>query len=593
MATEELTASVKKTAVIYLRVSTSAQVNTAHNPEGFSIPAQREACRRHAEKLGATVIKEYVESGKSARTTARPDFQNMMSELGNLRPDFVIVYDLSRAVRDEFDGLWLIKELKACGSKLESTQEQIDDSDVGMLNLTLMLGVNAYRSRNDGKKAEVGLERKHRDGGTIGPARLGYLNVRELVDGHEVAAIAIDPERAPLIRLAFDLAMTGHYTVAAITEVLCESGLRSRSTMKRQGQSLGRATVHRMLTNDYYVGIVTRNGTKVPGRHEPLITREEFDLVQKILSSQNSGAARGTRKHHHYLAGHLVCVACQNRLGYSRNRGRRGGLYEYYTCLSRVALRGSCGSHYLRLEVIEDEMEQIHRQLRLTPGQCESVRRAVRDNVEQRVSTARQESARHGRRSKELTKQQQKLVNLYYQDAISVEVLKKEQARIEQEQADAHRWQQTADVQVQKVMKVLDEALALVDRHECAYEEAESYERRMLNRSLFSRIWVENHDENASDGAVSEPAAPHLAPHLSPVFAHVVEVAKQETTKKTPEGVWQVPASWSFDAIATRDPKPDPVSTGGRGSNSVKLAEREGFEPSIELPLYRLSKAAH
>ncbi len=60
------------TAVIYLRVSTTGQVNTAVNREGYSIPAQREICLRHAESLGATVIREYVEPGKSATTTNRP-----------------------------------------------------------------------------------------------------------------------------------------------------------------------------------------------------------------------------------------------------------------------------------------------------------------------------------------------------------------------------------------------------------------------------------------------------------------------------------------------------------------------------------------
>ena len=33
-----------KRAVLYLRVSTPSQVKTDYNPEGISLPAQREAC---------------------------------------------------------------------------------------------------------------------------------------------------------------------------------------------------------------------------------------------------------------------------------------------------------------------------------------------------------------------------------------------------------------------------------------------------------------------------------------------------------------------------------------------------------------------
>src|SRR5436853_333232 len=38
-------------AVIYLRVSSTGQVRTDYNPEGISIPAQREACLRKAREL--------------------------------------------------------------------------------------------------------------------------------------------------------------------------------------------------------------------------------------------------------------------------------------------------------------------------------------------------------------------------------------------------------------------------------------------------------------------------------------------------------------------------------------------------------------
>ena len=43
---------MSKTAIIYLRVSSVGQVNTAHDPEGYSIPGQREACQRYADGLG-------------------------------------------------------------------------------------------------------------------------------------------------------------------------------------------------------------------------------------------------------------------------------------------------------------------------------------------------------------------------------------------------------------------------------------------------------------------------------------------------------------------------------------------------------------
>ena len=54
-------------AVIYLRVSTKEQAE-----EGYSIPAQAEACRRFIADQGWELADEYVDRGESARTADRP-----------------------------------------------------------------------------------------------------------------------------------------------------------------------------------------------------------------------------------------------------------------------------------------------------------------------------------------------------------------------------------------------------------------------------------------------------------------------------------------------------------------------------------------
>jgi site-specific DNA recombinase len=52
-----------KRAVVFLRVSTAKQANKADDIEGYSLPAQREACYRKAEALGAEVVGEYLDRG--------------------------------------------------------------------------------------------------------------------------------------------------------------------------------------------------------------------------------------------------------------------------------------------------------------------------------------------------------------------------------------------------------------------------------------------------------------------------------------------------------------------------------------------------
>ena len=51
---------------------------TRGEPEGYSIPAQREACKRKAESLGAAVVEEFADRGESARSADRPELQALL-----------------------------------------------------------------------------------------------------------------------------------------------------------------------------------------------------------------------------------------------------------------------------------------------------------------------------------------------------------------------------------------------------------------------------------------------------------------------------------------------------------------------------------
>ncbi len=545
-----------KQAVIYLRVSSVGQMNKAHDPEGYSIPGQREACERYARSIDAQIVAEFVEPGKSGTSTNRPALQRMLSELPDLQPDYVIFYDLSRVAREDFDALWLLREIESHGCQLKSTLERFDDSPAGRLLYTVMAGVNAYRSRGDAEKVKLGLERKHQAGGSHGPARLGYLNVREEVDGRQVASIAVDPDRGSLISTLFELAASGEFTVSSLTDLIADAGLRTRPTATRPSKPVARTTVHRILRDDYYIGIVTRNGVKASGRHEALTARETFERVQAILDANRAGGER-SRKHNHYLNGSLFCGKCGSRLGFGRHRGKCGQHYDYYSCLSRMRSPGPCGAPYARTHEIEAAVEAEHFKALLSPTESRIVRDTVREFADGKARIAQSEADRHERRLRELRDQQRKLLQLFYRDAVNEEVLREEQQRIAKEEAQVERWQEHAAWEVSNVMEALDEALSLLESSGDAYARAEPAVRKLLNRAIFARIEVET-DEDGD--------APVVSVQLAEVYEKIVETA----------------AVLIGAAASSERTNPDPIFL-GRGSHLFKLAEREGFEPSDEL----------
>ena len=120
-----------KTAVIYLRVSTKEQAERDADPEGYSIPAQREACRRKAVQLGAAVIEEYVDCGESAKTADRPALRQLLARLQRGDVTHVIVHKVDRLARSRADDVTIGFALKAAGAQLVSVTENIDDTPSG------------------------------------------------------------------------------------------------------------------------------------------------------------------------------------------------------------------------------------------------------------------------------------------------------------------------------------------------------------------------------------------------------------------------------------------------------------------------------
>src|SRR4051794_25729478 len=74
-------------AAVYVRVSSTGQLWRDGDEDGYSIPAQQQACKRKAADLGATMAKVYIERAESARSDARPMLQQRTAIARRAVPD--------------------------------------------------------------------------------------------------------------------------------------------------------------------------------------------------------------------------------------------------------------------------------------------------------------------------------------------------------------------------------------------------------------------------------------------------------------------------------------------------------------------------
>jgi site-specific DNA recombinase len=348
--TSELIVAAEDAAIAYYRVSDRSQVETDYDPEGNSLPAQREFVEETARRLQKTIIGEYIEPGVSALPIdKRPAFREMIDRIIAQRDvKYVIVYMLNRFARNRYEDAIVGLTLERLGVTVISAKEQIHGNDPSQRMMRGMLAViNQYQSEASSADIKEKLAHKARKGGTIGYAPIGYLNVTEEFEGRKVNTVTVDPERGPYITHIAQLYATGRHSYADIRAIVTEQGLRTRPTKKHPaGTPLSVNSIGKILSDRYYCGYVTHKNIEYKGRHTPLIPEELFQRVQQVLAATGHSGIR-RRVHHHPLKGLLWCVRCKKRFILSQNSGN-GGTYLYLFCMGRKT--HTCDMPYLRLD---------------------------------------------------------------------------------------------------------------------------------------------------------------------------------------------------------------------------------------------------
>lgn len=129
---------IPRFVAVYVRVSTAEQAAS-----GLGLQSQRDRSRAYVAALGlaeGTEVREYVDAGESAGTTARPALQAMLDDVRARRVSVVVVAKLDRLTRKVADLLDLVATLERNGASLASVAERIDASSASGRLMLQMLG---------------------------------------------------------------------------------------------------------------------------------------------------------------------------------------------------------------------------------------------------------------------------------------------------------------------------------------------------------------------------------------------------------------------------------------------------------------------
>ncbi len=298
--------------VIYARVSTEhdAQLSALENQKDWYKPI----LAQHPEWK---VVHMYVDEGITGTSAKkRPQFMKMIEDAEYGEFDLILTREVSRFARNTVDTLQYTRDLKAKGVEVFFINDNIRtfDSD-GELRLTIMATLAQDESRKTSIRVKSGQQTSMENGVFYGNGNiLGYDREERLINGKKQVDFVINPEQAKTVRMIFDWYLSG----------IGIRAIKFRLEQARRLTAMGKSNWHesnisKILQNSFYCGVITyhkeftpnyleqrkiRNFgdmeyTKVYGRHEPIITEEDFKCVQDIIASrrrEQTNVVSGRRK---------------------------------------------------------------------------------------------------------------------------------------------------------------------------------------------------------------------------------------------------------------------------------------------------------
>ena len=299
-----------------------------------SIDAQRQSIECYvASQRGAgwkLVETDYSDGGYSGATVERPGFQRLLADVQAGKVDCIAVYRLDRLSRSIFDYLALLRLFEQHGVTFVSVTEQFNTTTpVGRLVLNQLILFSQFEREVISERIKDKVQATRRRGAwTGGRPILGY----DVVD----KKLIVNADESAQVRATFQLYLE-HGTLRATVAELRRRGWRNKAFENRKGTANGGGdfannSLHSLLVNPLYVGMVRAGDELVPGAHEAIVPRDLWDAVQEQLrANSNDHGAKTRNATGALLRGILRCGRCGSAMvhSFSTRAGRR---HRYYLC---------------------------------------------------------------------------------------------------------------------------------------------------------------------------------------------------------------------------------------------------------------------
>ena len=362
---------------IYARKSTESE-----DRQVLSIDSQVSELKATADRHGFRIDRVFTES-MSAKAPGRPVFNELYKMVQKGKVDRIICWKLDRLARNPLDGgalIWALDQGQIQTIVTPASTYSNSGSDKFLMQLEFGMAKKYVDDLSDNVKR--GIRARLNKGWASGRPPLGYLNDRN------ERTIIKDPERFPLIRRMWDMMLSGKMTPPRILTLANSSwGLRTRQFKREGGAPLGLSSIYRIFRNPFYYGMIKHGGELMPGSHEPMVAKAEFDRIQVLLGVEDNPRPK---KHRFAFTGLIRCGECGGSITAEHKVNRQGHEYVYYHCTRRKK-NTKCSQRVIEVQKLESQVSSFLRSISIHPDfltWVTALARELQDDEAKKVKTS-------------------------------------------------------------------------------------------------------------------------------------------------------------------------------------------------------------
>ena len=352
-----------KMNVGYLRVSTENQT------EKYGLDVQRGAIEDYCKKNNITIDKWYVDGGYSGKKMQRPAMLELLSDCEKGIIDTVYTYKLDRMSRDTIDTLNLLyNTLPNYDVKIVSMSEQISTkTPMDKVFVTLNAAMNQYEREIIRTRMTAGLQERVKGGKWRGGGNIPYGYRYDRNDG----LLHIYEPEAAVVRKVYDLYIDGN-SCLSIPDLI--------------GVKKTERAIILILKNTTYTGVVKYRGVEYPGNHEAIISKEKFDLVQRIMEKRSKKIKPVSDN---LLTGLIYCGNCGARMRYQKWGKYYYKLicYSYQGCKKYLIKDPNCDNSGIRADTVESEVEDCFKRFAISSGSDDNDEKSKIETIRESLSS--------------------------------------------------------------------------------------------------------------------------------------------------------------------------------------------------------------